>query len=240
MTGIGRQGRLDVLALGLMLALLLGWDALGLDLQVVRWFGTVQGFALRDSWWAGSVLHQGGRWVAALLLLGLALAAWRAPRWVQGKPSRRQRLAWFGVTLLCLVAVPTLKRFSASSCPWDLHEFGGVASYVSHWQWGLADGGPGHCFPSGHAVAAFAFLGMYFMWRQHSPARGRTWLAGVLLAGALFGLAQAVRGAHYPSHTLWSAWVCWAICVAAAAIERIALRPACQSSSGLESRWSPM
>jgi len=23
------------------------------------------------------------------------------------------------------------------------------------------------------------------------------------------GLAQQVRGAHYMSHTLWTAWLCW-------------------------------
>jgi membrane-associated PAP2 superfamily phosphatase len=25
----------------------------------------------------------------------------------------------------------------------------------------------------------------------------------------VLGLAQQVRGAHYMSHTLWSAWACW-------------------------------
>ena len=30
-----------------------------------------------------------------------------------------------------------------------------------------------------------------------------------LLAGLLLGLTQTVRGAHYPSHTLWTAWICW-------------------------------
>ena len=31
-----------------------------------------------------------------------------------------------------------------------------------------------------------------------------------MLAGLLLGLAQQVRGAHYMSHTLWTAWFCWA------------------------------
>lgn len=88
---------------------------------------------------------------------------------------------------------------------------------MSHWHFGLADGGPGHCFPSGHAVAAFAFFAMYFLWRGHDPRLARRWLAGVLAAGAVFGFAQLARGAHYPSHTLWSAWICWTICVAVSA-----------------------
>ena len=132
--------------------------------------------------------------------------------------------------LFCAVAVPALKRFSPTSCPWELAEFGGAARYLSHWHWRIADGGPGHCFPSGHAVAAFAFFGMYFLWRGHDRRRARAWLLGVLGAGVVFGAAQLVRGAHYPSHTFWSAWICWAICAgtarATAARRAVMFRPA--------------
>jgi membrane-associated PAP2 superfamily phosphatase len=34
-------------------------------------------------------------------------------------------------------------------------------------------------------------------------------LLGVLAFGSLFAWAQMARGAHYPSHSLWSAWLCW-------------------------------
>ena len=62
------------------LALLLAWDASTLDLSVVRLFGTDHGFDWRDTWWASTVLHQGGRLLAFLLLLGMVAAALRAPR----------------------------------------------------------------------------------------------------------------------------------------------------------------
>jgi membrane-associated PAP2 superfamily phosphatase len=117
--------------------------------------------------------------------------------------------------------VPALKRLSHTSCPWDLAVFGGSAPYVPHRTFALVDGGPGHCFPSGHAVAAFAFLPLYFQWRAHRPALARWILGSVLIAGALFGWAQLARGAHFPSHTLWSAWLCWVIgCVAALVLDR--------------------
>ena len=45
---------------------------------------------------------------------------------------------------------------------------------------------------------------------------GPGWLAAVLVAGSLFGWAQLARGAHYPSHTLWTAWWCWVVCSLAA------------------------
>jgi membrane-associated PAP2 superfamily phosphatase len=198
----------------LALALLLTWDFGGQDLNVARLFGSAQGFAWRDSFVFSTLLHEGGRAGAWLVMAALVFATWR---WGRQGPGRAERLRWLGVMLLCVVAVPALKRFSATSCPWDLAEFGGVARYISHWDLGVVDGGGGHCFPSGHAVAAFAFFGQYFLWRGHDIGRARLWLAGVLAAGLLVGTAQLVRGAHYPSHTLWSAWLCWAICVAAAA-----------------------
>jgi membrane-associated PAP2 superfamily phosphatase len=91
---------------------------------------------------------------------------------------------------------------------------------VPHWLPGVADGGPGHCFPSGHAVAAFAFFGLYFLWRPHRPRLAAATAAATLIIGLAFGWAQLARGAHYLSHTLWSAWLCWAVNYAAAAIRR--------------------
>lgn len=219
----GRWRGRDLAALGLGLALLLAWDASGLDLVVTRWFGTPQGFPWREHWWTRDVLHGGGRALGWVVLAALALNVWRpfTPR-----VGRRERTAWLLVTLLCLLAVPALKRTTLSSCPWDLAEFGGIAQYVSHWRFGVADGGSGHCFPSGHATAAFAFVCGYFVLREPCPRAARAWLAGVLMVGLAFGWAQLARGAHYPSHTAWSAWLCWAIAVAASPWLRPAGPPA--------------
>lgn len=227
------HGHRDLRATAWLLAFVLAGDASGADVPAARLFAGAQGFAWRDSWWASTLLHGGGRGLAWALVAALVWAALRKTPDVQAGPDRRRRIGWLGVMMLCAVAVPAMKRFSATSCAWDLAEFGGAARYVSHWQWGLADGGPGHCFPSGHAVAAFAFLGMYFMWRDHDCQRSRIWLLAVMVAGTLFGVAQLVRGAHYPSHTLWSAWVCWAVCAGAAWVERAwAARPSKPMSVG--------
>lgn len=200
---------------------LLAWDAAGWDLVVAGFFGTAEGFALRNDFIFSRVLHDGGRAMAWVLMLTLVLTAAReharsAP--ARHRPGHADRWRWLGVMLLCLLVVPAIKRLSNTSCPWDQSVFGGVAHYVSHWQWGLVDGGPGHCFPSGHAVAAFGFFGMHFLWRDHDPRRARRWLVAVGLTGLVFGLAQLARGAHYPSHTLWSAWLCWTLCAGADAL----------------------
>lgn len=217
---LGARARHDLAVTLLALLALLAWDASGADLALMHAVGSARGFAWRDAWWARGLLHDGGRLLAGVVLLGLVVAALRAPG---AGPGRGERWRWLAVTVLCLLAVPTLKQGSLTSCPWDLAEFGGRAAYVPHWLPGVADGGPGHCFPSGHATAAFAFLGQFFLWREHSPRRARAWLLGVLLAGLLFGAAQLVRGAHFASHTLWTAWLCWAIAATVAAAHNAGL-----------------
>ena len=192
---------------------LVTWEWSGGDLTLAQWYGDSTGFAWRDAWLTSTLLHNGGRWLAWAVMAGLV---WDATCAGRSSPPRRERLYWLGATVASLVLVPTLKRFTSTSCPWDLVPFGGAVSYVPHWALWLVDGGPGHCFPSGHAVAAFAFFSVYFLWRSHRPSLARGALVAVWLLGAVFGWAQMARGAHFLSHTLWSAWCCWAICSVAA------------------------
>jgi membrane-associated PAP2 superfamily phosphatase len=212
MNATSRPAR-DLLVALVLLVLLLWWEASGLDLTLARGYGDAHGFALRQHWLVRDVLHDGGRLLSGVALG--ALLAWSALGDARAM-ARRLRWAWSASVVLCLLAVPALKRLSSTSCPWDLDEFGGVADYVPHWMLALADGGPGHCFPSGHAVAAFAFLPLYFQWRHHAPRRALALLIAIVGVGALFGWAQLARGAHFASHTLWSAWLCWIVGTVAA------------------------
>ena len=41
--------------------------------------------------------------------------------------------------------------------------------------------------------------------------QGQWLLLLVLFSGLVLGLAQTLRSAHYPSHTLWTAWICWIV-----------------------------
>ncbi|MFH7041808.1 phosphatase PAP2 family protein [Paucibacter sp. JuS9] len=199
---------------GLGLLALLAWDAGGLDLAVIRPWAGSDGFPWREHWLTRDVFHQGGRALAGLVIAFMVvLNLWRG---LLPAMTRRERLWWLGTSLVCLLLIPLLKRQSLSSCPWDLNEFGGMAQYVSHWRFGVADGGPGHCFPSGHASSAFAFLAGFFAMRRAYPQLARGFLVGVLICGACYGWAQMARGAHYPSHTMWTAWICWTLTTASA------------------------
>jgi membrane-associated PAP2 superfamily phosphatase len=212
--GLRHPWRRDAAIALVALLCLLAWDAADGDLWAVRWFGTAQGFAWRDLWLTSTVLHNGGRWlgfaVLALLVVSVALPL----AYAKGM-ARRERLWWLLATVSCLLFIPLVKSRSLVSCPWDLAEFGGLAHSISHWSvqaWaGAGDGGPGRCFPSGHASTAFSFFAGAFALRTVSARAARLWLGGVLVLGAVFGMAQLMRGAHYPSHTLWTAWLCWVL-----------------------------
>lgn len=212
-----RRGRVidlgrDLAIATLALAALLAWDASGLDLPLARWFGNAQGFAWRDHWLLSTVLHDGARWLAWAIVAALIVNL-RWPLWplsaLAPALTRRERAGWLLLTLAGAALVPLIKQGSLTSCPWDLAEFGGRAWYVSHWQFGVPDGGGGRCFPSGHATTAFALFSGWFVLRRAHPVPARRWLLGVGAAGLLLGAVQLMRGAHFPSHTLWSGWLCY-------------------------------
>lgn len=195
----------------LALAAVVFWDASGLDLALAHAVGDLHGFVWRDHWLLTDVLHTGAKSLAWLLVLALSLAvAWPVGVLQQLPMSRRVQLAASALLAAALIAL--LKVGSHTSCPWDLHDFGGVARYASHWAgWLYEDGGAGQCFPAGHAATGFAFVGGYFALRHELPQLARRWLLASLGVGLLLGLGQQLRGAHFMSHTLWTGWLCWMV-----------------------------
>ncbi len=187
---------------------LIAWDASNLDLWLARLAGTSSGFAGRDHWFLSQVLHQGARNLTGLLVAALAISVlWP---WGPLRALTQRRRLWLLAAVVGGMILPaSLKRLSVTSCPWELREFGGAYTFVSHWRWWQSDGGPGHCFPAGHASSAFAWVAGFFVWPPGS-ALARRWLWTALIAGLVIGIAQQLRGAHFMSHTLWTAWICWA------------------------------
>lgn len=188
---------------------LLMWEACGGDIWLAQLLGVGPAGRTQSILVA---LHSAGRWAAAAALLCWAILALRAG--AAGEPSRAEHGFAWGLTLILLLLVPVIKRFSLTSCPWDLALFGGSAQYLSHWTlwWpGSGDGGPGHCFPSGHAASAFAFAPGVWLWWRYDRRRAWAWAAAVTAAGLVATVTQTMRGAHFLSHSLWTAWLCAAV-----------------------------
>lgn len=202
-------GRHDALGAVISLLLLLCWEGLGGDRIVTSWIASAEtGFALRAHPWLVYGMHEGARLLSAALLVMLVIDASR--RHGSG-PSRSARWLALAAVVACMLTISAIKRMSMTSCPWDVIAFGGQFPYVPHWPWMATDGGPGHCFPSGHASAAFGYFALVFLWRPYGTQRAAWIFGGVCLAGLLLGLTQVLRGAHYMSHVFWTGWICWTV-----------------------------
>ena len=205
----GWSGGADFAGAAIALLLILCWEGLGGDTLITALIASPDtGFSLRAHPLLVQGLHEGGRLASAALLVLLVIDALRCHR---TGPTSRARWMSIAVVVGCMLNVSVIKRISLTSCPWDVAAFGGQFPYVPHWPWTGTDGGPGHCFPSGHASAAFGYFARVFLWRPYAPRRAAWILALVGMAGMLLGLTQVLRGAHYLSHVFWTAWICWMV-----------------------------
>ncbi|HXF67624.1 MAG TPA: phosphatase PAP2 family protein [Burkholderiales bacterium] len=198
-------------------ALLPALERTGADSAVSRWFfdPVARAFPLRHNQWLELLGHE---WAKALVVfvavctIGLYLMSFLVPAL---EPRRRLLLFLSAALTAAPLAVVLLKAASVRHCPWSLREFGGSAPHLMLFDAAVPGLPPGHCFPSGHASAGFSLLAFYFAGRALGNRRlARAGLWGGLAAGTAFGMVRVAQGAHFLSHNLWSALVCWLVILA--------------------------
>lgn len=207
------------LGLPLLFGLLLWqvYPVTGLDDLIEHWYydPAARAFPLRDVLWLTAGAHSGLK----MLVIAVGLAAffaWLASFFELGLRLERRRFGWiWGAIALASVAVSLLKQGSIHHCPWDIADYGGYAPHLALFDALPAGIKAGRCFPAGHASGGFALMALYFGLRDDQPRLARFTLAGALALGWIMGWAQTMRGAHFLSHTLWSAWVVWLVLLAA-------------------------
>jgi membrane-associated PAP2 superfamily phosphatase len=111
-----------------------------------------------------------------------------------------------------------LKKLTQVDCPWNIQDFGGNLSYLSVYQARPVDYPSASCFPAGHASSGYAWFGVYYLLKKHVPKYRYYGLGGVISAGAILGITQQVRGAHFLSHDIWTLAICWSIATVLAPI----------------------
>lgn len=195
-----------------MLALGTFWFViLDMDRVLATWLYAWEGgrWAMKEGWWTEHVIHRGGRDLSVVASLMVIVAT------VMAFTTRRLHdIRWPLFKLFASVALSTglvsmLKHHTGMDCPWDLAQYGGSKPYF-----GLFDVRPASirasgCFPAGHASGGYAWVALYFFALAVKPQwKGRA-LCGALLVGLVFGISQQFRGAHFASHDLWTAAICW-------------------------------
>ena len=193
------------------LAMLAGIGLGHVDLLLGDWIYALGGhaWAWRDAFFTEDVVHVLGRNLSLTLWLAV-LVTWLLALRQPGLRSLRRPLGYLLIaTSASTLLVSFIKAWSNMDCPWDLVRYGGERPYV-----GLLSLRPvglerGRCFPAGHASGGYAWLALYFFFGIVRP-RWR-WLGIALGAGLglLFGLSQQLRGAHFLSHDVSTAAICW-------------------------------
>lgn len=178
-------------------------------------------WSLRGSFLLNQVLHAGGKALSFVAWFAVAAMAVRSMFDARWKPLRRPLL----VLLLSIVAstlvVSILKHTTRMDCPWNASIYGGTHPYFSLLQARPAGIKPSGCFPAGQASAGYAWVALYFFFASVRPAWRRIGLGIGICAGAVLGIAQQLRGAHYLSHDLSTLAVSWFV---ALCLHRLSLR----------------
>ncbi|MBU0783746.1 MAG: phosphatase PAP2 family protein [Gammaproteobacteria bacterium] len=200
-----------------------GWDQ---AISNVFFDPQAASFPLKQNQWLSLLLHDGLRWLAAgiwlVFVLLLCLKSVRQVYW-------KEILFILLVSLLAALVVSVLKALSSHSCPWDLNLYGGAADYFRLFQntHAVANPGPGKCFPSGHASTAFMWIVLLYSPMPWLKRHQTTVAIVVLFMGGLASGVQIAKGAHFTSHVLATAWLCWGVSLLAVDVRNTLSRHRC-------------
>lgn len=202
-------------------AILLLWvfSHTDLDLRLARPFydSALATFPLRQHWFFAPVFYYGFKFaILAGAMLAGATCLYGLGGHLTWLPRRNAALVLLGLILIP-TAVATLRLNINRHCPWDTAEFGGFAPYLDLFAQMPGDIVQGFCFPASHAASGFMWLACGLALHDHSPRLARRIILGAVVLGLVMGLSRQAQGGHFISHTLWSAWLAWAISLALAA-----------------------
>lgn len=188
------------------IALWTDWD---LKLADSAYAANARTFPLRHAWLTETFNHL----ILKRVFTALAVAMIIAVLWDIAVPRPWSWLRRFQLRVIALsaVLVPTvislLKQASDSHCPWDLQRYGGTEPYVGLFQQLPAGIAPGHCMPGGHASSALWLISVSILLVPYRMWHAAFLLTALLMLGIGVGWLQQLRGAHFLTHTLWSAWI---------------------------------
>ena len=204
------QGLLVLLCAALALVVLGRYTALDLYLADAVFDFDAMRFPWREQWFLAGFMHH----TMKVLMLGVALApaaALLVDRFgrhaLLDKRTRSILLLVTVSALLIPLAIGVLKTTSIHHCPWSLERYGGFAPYLRLFDRLPPGASAGHCFPAGHASSGLWLGSAAAFFLPGRPGRAvAAFLVGIL-PGLALGVGQQLRGAHFLTHTLWSAWV---------------------------------
>lgn len=197
------------LLLFILLAVLLESGPMDLYVADLIYQAGGPGWTWQNSTLFSDILHTDAKILVKILAAMLFAVAVVSP--FVGRLQPYRRAIWYLALVMPLsgLLVGIGKEITHVDCPWDLLRYGGEHPYIRLFESHPMDIKYGKCFPAAHAGAGFTFLALYFFLAELRPEWKRYGLLVGLVAGLLFGITQQIRGAHFVSHDLWTAALCW-------------------------------
>lgn len=163
----------------------------------------------KNSFWTEWLIHKRGRDLVVITASASFLCWLGSLRFDALRKWRRGALLVLLAIAIGTSLVTMGKNLSNRHCPWDMDRYGGCVPYTTLFEGTPGDQDRGRCFPAGHAAGGFSLMALYFAFRDRNTKLAATLLMAGFLLGCVFGVGQMARGAHFFSHNIWSAAVCW-------------------------------
>lgn len=177
-----------------------------LDLILIDpWISPSGQFILRDNWYLAELSHRYIKNFIVLIYVSFLMLWLGSFKFNTLKTNRWRYGYFFGMVILSTSMIGLLKSQSAHACPWNI-----TIPTPQGFFWDFS-ATKGHCFPGGHAATGFAMMAGYFVFRDSNQKRAYFYLISAVILGFALGWAQMMRGAHFLSHNLWTAWIIWLI-----------------------------
>ena len=177
-----------------------------IDLNLIQpWVSSDGSFPLKGDWALAKLNHTYVKQVLTAVYLSF-FVLWCASFKIEKLKAKRWQYGYFfAVSMLCTCVIGLIKAHAAHACPWAMTT---ATSTGFIWNFSAT---AGHCFPGGHASTGFALITGFFIFRLDQKKLAWFYLFSALILGFAMGWAQMMRGAHFLSHNLWTAWICMAI-----------------------------
>ena len=206
---------LVVLFLAASLTLIINqFTELDLKLADLYYDPGLKDFPWRNTWFATTVMHDWAKYLIISFGLLLFITTLSDAIYPIRKISPLARAQLRVVTLTMILApltVAILKHASNIHCPWSIDRYGGNQLLLKLLDWTPPGWSAGQCFPAGHASTGMWLVALAAFWLPHHPRRALLAFLGGGSVGLALGWVQQMRGAHFLTHTLATAWISSAI-----------------------------
>lgn len=186
------------------------WSNLDLRIEDYYYDAAHQTFYWKNAWFAKVLMHEYVKTFLSLIGGGVVLIV--VIDGLRPLPvidtARRLRLRFVASSVMLIPStISLLKQSSPLHCPWDIVRYGGENPYVRLMDMASIHQSPGHCFPAGHASSGLWLAAFCVFWLPHAPQKALFVFMSGLSVGVVLGWVQQMRGAHFLTHTLVSAWI---------------------------------